>query len=231
MGKGDKMTTNVKIGASLMCANLLSLKDQINVLDNEGIDYFHIDIMDGKFVPNFGLNIDIVKYIKQISSTSIHSHLMIWNPDSYIRSFVDAGCDAITIHQESTQRLEDTIQVVKDCGVKVFIALNPSTSISTIEGFLNEIDGVVIMTVQPGFAGQPLVPSTIEKISELKKKLINAGLSIDIQTDGNVNIQNIPRMVQAGATMLVGGSSSLFSKGAEIPIALKTMRAAALIQK
>ncbi|MGV8026471.1 MAG: ribulose-phosphate 3-epimerase [Anaerolineaceae bacterium] len=206
------MKNKVALGASLMCADYLNLERDIRLLELSGIDYLHFDVMDGHFVPNFGLNLDLLKNARKITNLPINVHLMIDNAADYIDAYIDAGCNSLSFHQEPTYHIQGLLQRIKDRGVKAGIALNPATPLNTLEYILSDLDFVLIMTVNPGFAGQVLVPATLEKISNLKKIILKNSLNIDIQVDGNVSFENIPNMVEAGATMLVGGTSSLFVK-------------------
>jgi ribulose-phosphate 3-epimerase len=206
------MKKKVSFGASLMCADYLNLERDIRLLEQNGIDYLHFDVMDGHFVPNFGLNLDLLKKAREITNLPINVHLMIDNVAEYIDDYMDAGCNSISFHQEPTYHVQRILQKIKTHGVKAGIALNPATSLNTLEYILPDLDFVLIMTVNPGFAGQVLVPATLEKIANLHKMLDEKELDIDIQVDGNVSFENIPKMVKAGATMLVGGTSSLFVK-------------------
>ncbi len=206
------MKRKAVFGASLMCADYLNLERDIRLLEQNGIDYLHFDVMDGHFVPNFGLNLDLLKKAREITNLPINVHLMIDNVAEYIDDYMDAGCNSISFHQEPTYHVQRILQKIKAHGVQAGIALNPATSLNTLEYILPDLDFVLIMTVNPGFAGQVLVPATLEKIVNLRKMLDDKGLDIDIQVDGNVSFENIPKMVKAGATMLVGGTSSLFLK-------------------
>jgi len=206
------MKNGIALGASLMCADYLNLERDIQLLEQNGVDYLHFDVMDGHFVPNFGLNLDLLKKARSITHLPINVHLMIENAADYIDEYIDAGCNSLSFHQEPTYHIQRLLQKIKDRGVQAGIALNPATSLSTLEYILPDLDFVLIMTVNPGFAGQALVPATLEKISKLKKMINDSQRNIQIQVDGNVSFENIPKMIKAGATMLVGGTSSLFMK-------------------
>lgn len=206
------MKNSIALGASLMCADYLNLERDIQLLEQNGVDYLHFDVMDGHFVPNFGLNLDLLKKARSITKMPINVHLMIDNAANYIDEYIDAGCNSLSFHQEPTYHIQRLLQKIKDRGVQAGIALNPATSLSTLEYILPDLDFVLILTVNPGFAGQALVPATLEKISKLRKMIDDSRHNIQIQVDGNVSFENIPKMVKAGATMLVGGTSSLFVK-------------------
>lgn len=206
------MKKRIAFGASLMCADYLNLERDIRLLEQNGIDYLHFDVMDGHFVPNFGLNLDLLKKAREITNLPINVHLMIDNAAEYVDDYMEAGCNSLSFHQEPTYHIQRLLQRIKDRGIQAGIALNPATPLNTLEYILPDLDFVLIMTVNPGFAGQALIPATLEKISNLRTMLNEKGLNIDIQVDGNVSFENIPKMVNAGATMLVGGTSSLFMK-------------------
>ena len=221
------MKKRIKFGASLMCADYLNLERDIRLLEQNGIDYLHFDVMDGHFVPNFGLNLDLLKKARQITKLPINVHLMIDNAANYIDEYIDAGCNSLSFHQESTYHIQRLLQKIKSRGVQAGIALNPATPLNTLTYIFSDLDFVLIMTVNPGFAGQALVPATLEKIADLKKIICKKNLDIDIQVDGNVSFENIPQMTKAGATMLVGGTSSLFVK--DMDISESTQRVFSLI--
>lgn len=206
------MENNILIGASLMCADYLNFERDILLLEQSGIDYIHYDVMDGHFVPNFGLNLGLMKKVREITKLPINVHLMIDNAADYIDGFMDAGCNAISFHQEPTYHIQRLLQKIKDHGIQAGIALNPDTPLNTLDYILPDLDFILIMTVNPGFSGQALVPATLGKISDLRQMLDEKGLDINIEVDGNVSFENIPKMVKAGATMLVGGTSSIFTR-------------------
>jgi len=206
------MKKKVAFGASLMCADYLNLERDIRLLEQSGIDYLHFDVMDGHFVPNFGLNLDLLKKAREITKLPINVHLMIDNAAEYIDDYMDAGCNSLSFHQEPTYHIQRLLQRIKERGVQAGIALNPATPLNTLDYILPDLDFVLIMTVNPGFAGQALIPATLEKILNLHKIIVEKRLDIGIQVDGNVSFENIPKMIAAGATMLVGGTSSLFVK-------------------
>ena len=210
------MKRKVLFGASLMCADYLNLERDIHLLEQNGIDYLHFDVMDGHFVPNFGLNLDLLRKARAITNLPINVHLMIENAEDYVDAYLDAGCNSLSFHQEPTYHIQRVLQKIRDYNVRAGIALNPATPLNTLDYILDDLDFVLIMTVNPGFAGQALVPNTLKKISDLRKILTRKKLDIDIQVDGNVSFENIPHMIHAGATMLVGGTSSLFVKNMEI---------------
>lgn len=218
------MNNNVKIGASLACANYRNLEKDIREIEQAGVDYIHFDIMDGHFVPNFCLNLDILKMVKDVTSLPIDVHLMVDNPEMYISDFAKEGCHVLSFQYEVVYHPQRELTRIRELGLKSGIALNPSTPLNVLDYILTDIDVFLVMTVNPGFAGQKLVPATIQKIEKLRKTLDEKGIQAEIQVDGNVSFENIPLLVNAGATMLVGGTSSIFKKGMGIAEAVQKMR-------
>lgn len=208
-----------------MCADFKYLEKDIRELESAGVDMFHFDIMDGHFVPNFTLGPDIVRTVRQISNLPFDIHLMLDNPDKYIEVFAraagrkdaDQGEDSynnlISVHIETGRNISPTLQLIKDCGVRPAVALNPATPLSRLEPVLNQVDMVLVMTVNPGFAGQKIIPSTIEKVRQLQQTLESGDKFTDIEVDGNVSSRNTPHLIKAGATVLVCGTSSIFKPG------------------
>jgi ribulose-phosphate 3-epimerase len=219
------MKNNVIISASIACANILNLEKDIRELEANAIDFLHIDIMDGTFVPNFALNFSVMDTIQSITTIPIECHLMVENPERYIAAAAKSGARYLSIHAEATRHIQRTLTQIRETGMKSGIALNPATPINILDYILGDLDMIVVMTVNPGFAGQPLIPATLEKIREIRKLTDSKGFGkIDIQVDGNVSMENIPKMIKCGATMLVGGTSSVFRKGVSIPDSLKAIK-------
>ena len=218
------MHNGILLGASLMCADLLNLQKELSNLDKCGVDYVHFDVMDGYFVPNFGLNLDILKSIKKVTSLPINVHLMVEDPSAFIEDFAESGCNSISFHQESTVHVQRVIKLIKGFGIQVGLALNPATPLTVLEYVLPDLDFINIMTVNPGFSGQILIPSTLIKIKKLRQMLDEQELKIAIQVDGNVSFENIPKMIESGANMLVCGTSSLYKKGMKIEEAIQKIK-------
>ncbi|MEI6131276.1 MAG: ribulose-phosphate 3-epimerase [Bacillota bacterium] len=202
-----------KIAASVMCANLGNLEADIKKLENAGVEYVHVDIMDGSFVPNFTFGTDFCEALRGMSNLPLDIHLMIQKPELHIAAFKPRAGEYICVHQEATVHLQRTLALIKSFGAKPAVALNPATPINTIEDVLADIDMVLIMTVNPGYAGQKLVPQTLDKITRMRKFLDERGYqNIEIEVDGNVSFENAKKMRDAGAEIFVAGSSSVFIK-------------------
>ena len=197
----------IKIAPSILSADFSDLKEQIGLIEQGGADLVHLDIMDGHFVPNITFGAPVIKKLRKVTKIPFDVHLMIKNPENYIKDFVDAGADIITVHEESTIHLHRVIQQIKSYGVKAAVALNPSTPLESLEYVIDDLDMVLIMTVNPGFGGQSFIPQTKEKIKKLKKMIEEKGLEIDIQVDGGIKLDNIKEVVECGANIIVAGSA------------------------
>ena len=202
----------IKLCASLACADPLHLAREIEAIEAAGIDMIHIDVMDGSFVPNLALSIDLVRAVRRVTDLPMDAHLMMVDPARYIEPFAEAGADLIVVHQEACTHLQRTLAAIRALGVGAGVALNPATSLKMLEYVLDDIDLLLIMTVNPGFVGQKLVPATVGKITDARRMLAAHNRPIDIQVDGNVSLDNAHAMVAAGANWLVGGTSSIFRR-------------------
>ena len=214
-----------KISPSIMCIDSFELNESVKTLNDFNIELIHVDIMDGSFVPNFTLGTDFIKSLKKHTDIPLDIHLMIDNPESKLDWFEFGEGDYVSIHQESTNHLHKAVSMIKSRGAKALIALNPSTPINTLESILDDIDGVLIMTVNPGFAGQKLVKSTLKKIKSLREILDRNGYNhIEIEVDGNVSFENAKLMNDAGANIFVAGTSSIFLKENDIKTNITLLR-------
>ena len=217
--KGDGRPVK-KIAPSLMCADFLHLYRDIKELERLGADYLHLDIMDGSFVPNYTLGTDYTAAVKKASTIPLDIHLMIDEPERKTDWFLFGEGDYVSVHYEATKHVQRTIQKIKDRGAKTMLALNPATPLCVIEDVARDLDAVLIMTVNPGYAGQKLVVQTIDKIKRLKDMYP----CIEIEVDGNVSFENARLMSDAGADIFVAGSSSLFQKGKSLEENFKLLR-------
>lgn len=204
-----------KISASIICADLTDLKTEIKYMENIGVDYIHIDVMDGHFVPNLGLGPDLVQAIRSLTSIPLDIHFMVEKPENFIDMYKPAPDDLIFVHQESTVHLERVIQMIKSTGAKAGVAINPATPTVMLEPILDELEAVLVMTVNPGFTGQKMVPGAINKIYKTKRMIVGAGLQAEIEADGNVSFENAKKMRDAGADIFVAGTSSIFNSNME----------------
>lgn len=200
------------LAPSILSADFLKLGEEIQAAEAAGADMLHIDIMDGHFVPNITIGPFIVESIRKITSLPLDVHLMIEEPDKYLRDFIKAGADYLTVHYEASVHLHRTVQWIKESGVKAGVSLNPATPVWNLEHILPYTDLALLMSVNPGFGGQEFIPEVIEKIKILKKLLREKGLSTLIEVDGGVKIKNAPEIISAGADILVMGSAFFNSK-------------------
>ena len=200
------------ISPSMMCADIFSLGETLDVFEKNGVSYLHIDVMDGEFVPNFTLGTDYCRKMKQASSIPLDIHLMINDPEKKLSWFDFGEGDIVSVHFESTKHPYLALQMIRERGAKAFLAINPGTASSVILPMLDVLDGVLVMTVNPGFAGQKLVESTLSKISEIRALAKEYGKDLLIETDGNVSFENAVRMSRAGADIFVAGTSAVFRR-------------------
>jgi len=197
----------IKISPSILSADFSRLGEDVQAVDRAGADYIHIDVMDGHFVPNITIGPLVVDALRKVTDKPLDVHLMIENPDLYIPDFAKAGADIITVHQEAVPHLHRTVQLIKSLGKKAGVSLNPATPVETLDVILDELDLVLIMSVNPGFGGQSFILSALDKISALRQRITERSLSTELEVDGGVKIDNIREVVAAGADVLVAGSA------------------------
>ncbi len=195
------------IAPSVLAADFTNLQKDFDLVNNSEADWFHVDVMDGRFVPNISFGQFIIKFMKQMARKPLDVHLMIVEPEKYIEEFREAGADVITVHYEACPHLHRTLQQIKATGAKAGVALNPHTPVQVLEDVLENIDVVLLMSVNPGFGGQKFIYQTIPKVQKLKNMMIERNVHALIEIDGGVGLQNAEKLLQAGAEVLVAGSS------------------------
>ncbi|MBL7225750.1 MAG: ribulose-phosphate 3-epimerase [Desulfobacteraceae bacterium] len=201
-----------KIAPSILSADFTRLGEEIKDVERAGADYIHIDVMDGHFVPNITIGPMIVKAAKRVTDLPLDVHLMISDPDYFIEYFVEAGASIISVHAEALNHLHRTIHLIRDKGVRPGVVLNPATPLGVVEYVLDQLDMVVLMTVNPGFEAQKFIPEVIPKIRRLRKMVNDLDLSLEIEVDGGIDPENIGRVSSAGADVFVAGSAIYYSK-------------------
>ena len=206
----------IQISPSILSADFSQLGNEIKKLETCGADMIHVDVMDGHFVPNLTIGPPVIKALKKQSSIIFDVHLMISPVHKYIEAYAEAGADIITIHPEATDNLKSSISKIKKLNKKVGVSLNPKTEVNIITEHLNEIDLVLIMSVNPGFGGQKFMPEVLNKIKELKKIQKSKNLNFDIEIDGGINFENSKIAIEAGANILVSGTTIFKSNGGDI---------------
>lgn len=195
------------IAPSILAADFLHLERDIQMINDSQADYVHVDVMDGVFVPNISFGQNIIKMVNSVAKKPLDVHLMIVNPDQYIDSFIDAGADILSVHLEACPHLHRTVTSIREKGIKSGVAINPHTSIHLLEDVLEDIDQVILMSVNPGFGGQKFIYQTLNKIKALKARIDERNLDVKIEIDGGVGLQNAEAILSAGADILVAGSS------------------------
>lgn len=197
---------NHLIAPSMLSADFANLKSDIEMLNSSAADWFHLDVMDGVFVPNISFGMPVIKSIKKLATKPLDVHLMIVNPDKFIEDFKKAGADILTVHYEACPHLHRTVQAIKANGMKAGVSLNPHTPVAVLEDSILDLDLVLIMSVNPGFGGQSFIENTYKKIIQIKDLILKSGSKALIEIDGGVNNQNAPKLLAAGADVLVAGS-------------------------
>ena len=201
------MNSSIKISPSILSADFSKLGEEILALEQAGADYVHIDVMDGHFVPNITIGPEVIKRLRPITKLPFDVHLMISPVNNFIESFADAGADIITFHPEATENISETINLIKKLGKKVGVSLKPKSQINLIESCLNEIDLILIMSVEPGFGGQKFMPEVLDKMKKLRNIVDEKKLDVDIEIDGGINFNNSKTAKDYGANILVSGST------------------------
>lgn len=209
--------------ASLICADMLNLEKEVKMLEQGGIDSIHFDVMDAMFVPRYGLHPEMLAAVRSVTTLPIHVHAMVEDIEPYIETFVKAGATTIMPHVESHSHLHRTLKKIHDAGAEAGAAMNLATPLSALDYILDDISVVMLMAINPGIVGHKLIPSALDKISDLKDKL--AGRPIDIEIDGGVTPESASVMIQNGATRLVCGSSTIFKEGESVVEKIKELRA------
>ena len=215
----------VKLSPSMMCVDFAKMQETVDTFAREGVEYLHVDIMDGEFVPNFTLGVDFCQKLRMMSKIPLDIHLMITKPENKLEWFAPQPGEFISVHWESTVHMQRTLAKIHSFGAKTMVALNPATPITVIEEVLEDLDAVLLMTVNPGYAGQKIVPAAFDKIRRMRTFLDERGYShVRIEVDGNVSFENAVKMRAAGADICVAGSSSVFSKDDTIENNIRVLR-------
>jgi len=214
----------VKLAPSILSADFARLGEQVAEAANAGADYIHIDVMDGQFVPPITIGAPVVAAIRPWTGLPLDVHLMIETPERQLEQFAQAGADIITVHIETCPDIKQVVQSIKDLGVRVGVSLNPGTPVNAVSAILPEIDLVLVMTVNPGYGGQPFIESTLDKIASLRAELDKKALGAELEVDGGINVEVAPRVVRAGARVLVAGAA-VFGSGQTVAQALRELRA------
>jgi len=214
MGKTRKMGKKGKISPSMMCVPITEIAESVRIFEDFGIEYLHMDIMDGSFVPNFTLGTDYVRQLRRLTKIPLDLHFMVEKPEDKLDWFDIQAGDFVSVHYESTRHLQRVCAKIREKGAKSMVALNPATPLCVLEDILPDLDGVLIMAVNPGFAGQRIIPQMEQKVAKLRKMLDSGGFcNVEIEVDGNMSRENSQKMRAAGADIFVGGSSGLFVEG------------------
>ncbi|WP_066683789.1 ribulose-phosphate 3-epimerase [Christensenella intestinihominis] len=211
-----------KVAPSLLSADFCNMEQGVRLMERAGADYLHCDVMDGVFVPNISFGFQMISRLKDISELPLDVHLMIVQPERYVERFAEAGADFITVHAEATDHLQRVLKQIAQCGKKPGVVLNPATPLEMVKYVLDDVDLILLMSVNPGYGGQSFIPAVMQKVADLRAMIDAAGKEIDIEVDGGVDMKNCAQLREAGATVLVAGSAVF---GADDPaLAVRTLR-------
>jgi ribulose-phosphate 3-epimerase len=212
------------IAPSILSADFGRLAEAVQMVEAAGADWIHVDVMDGHFVPNLTVGPPMVEALRKVTSLPLDVHLMMTNPDAFMVEFIEAGADILTVHVEACPHLHRTVQSIKERNVKAGVTLNPATSVTTLEEILNDIDVILVMSVNPGFGGQSFIPSCLDKIRRIRNMMTGVNSPALLEVDGGINVNNVASVIKAGANVLVAGSAIFGS--ANIPDTIRQMRTA-----
>jgi ribulose-phosphate 3-epimerase len=221
--RGDAM---IKIAPSILSADFTRLGEEVRAVEKAGADYIHIDVMDGHFVPNITIGPLVVKAVRKVTALPLDVHLMISDPDLYVGAFVGAGADLVTVHAEAVRHLHRSVQLIRKAGAKPAVSLNPATPPEVLDYVLDELDMILVMSVNPGFEAQEFIPAVIPKIERIREMIDRRGLRAEIEVDGGIGPDTIGRVTRAGANVFVAGSAIFYSKDYGATIRLMKERAA-----
>lgn len=215
----------VKIAPSLLAGNFANMESSVRTAEDAGADYLHCDVMDGMFVPNITFGFQMVEAVSKISSVTLDVHLMIDKPERYVERFAESGAGIITFHVEATAHVQRALQMIRACGIRAGVALNPATPLNTIEYITDDLDMILLMSVNPGYGGQKMIPATLAKITALRRMLQEMGKDVPIEVDGGISAKNAQDFARAGADILVAGTA--FFSAPDPAAELRKMREAA----
>ena len=216
----------LKIAPSILSADFMKLGEEVRAVEKAGADYIHIDVMDGHFVPNITIGPLIVKAVRKVTALPLDVHLMISNPDQYVSAFVEAGAHMVTVHAEAVCHIHRSVQLIRRAGARPAVSLNPATPPEVLEYVLDELNMVLVMSVNPGFEAQEFIPAVVPKIERVREMIDRRGLRVDIEVDGGISPDTIQRVTRAGANVFVAGSAVFHSKDYGATIRLMKERAA-----